>query len=295
MNYVIVIVGPTAVGKTHLSVELAKQLNTDVISADSMQFYRNMSIGTAKITNAEMDGVTHHLIDILDPSEEFSVGDYQRIVRSKIDELLQSGKDAILVGGSGLYLQGAIYDYTFSGDKRDDDFEKEYNRLSNAELHAHLMTLNPTLAQSIHENNRRRLLRSIQISSVIDQNTLEQGKKLYYPNVKVIGLSLDREILYERINQRVDKMISNGLVDEVKRLYDQKIEGQSVQAIGYKELYLYFKGEVSFDEAVELIKLHSRRYAKRQLTWFHNKMNTIWYDTLNTTTEQIIGEIVNSK
>jgi len=292
---IICIVGPTGVGKTKLSIEIAKVFHGEIISADSMQFYRGLDIGTAKIKPFEMDGIKHHLIDILDPSESFSVSNYQQIVREKISELSQKNTIPILVGGSGLFLQAVIYQYDFDGKKRTDFTPIQYLDYSNQELYATLVNTNPELAKTIHPNNRRRLLRSLEIAEDVTQKTFDKGKDLYYPSMILIGLEMERQALYERINQRVDIMIRDGLVDEVRQFYNQKITGQSVMAIGYKELYAYFDGKISLEEAIETIKKQTRRYAKRQMTWFKNKMNATWYvvqpHLLDKTITQIIEDI----
>ncbi|MGD9909945.1 MAG: tRNA (adenosine(37)-N6)-dimethylallyltransferase MiaA [Candidatus Izemoplasmatales bacterium] len=294
MNTIIVIVGPTAVGKTALSIELAKQLNTDIISADSMQFYKGFDIGTAKVKEDEKQGIVHHLIDILNPDEEFNVSSYQKVVRDQIDFELSKNRDVILVGGSGLYLQAVIYDYLFHGEKRDQPFEESYDELSNQELYLLLEMKNPTLASTVHPNNRRRLLRSLQIASDVNSSLTEQGKKLYYPHVYIVGLNIPRELLYERINSRVDQMVAQGLFEEVKKFYLQGIKGQSVQAIGYKEIYEYYQGNVGYEETIENIKQASRRYAKRQLTWFKNKMDAHWFDPSQMSIEEIAIEMINN-
>lgn len=293
-NPVILIVGPTSVGKTSLSVKLAKALSTEIISSDSMQLYKTMDIGTAKITEKEMDGITHHLIDILNPEDSFSVSEYQQMVRKEIESLLGKKKTPILVGGSGLYLQAAVYDYTFRGKKRNDEALKQYESLSNEELLDLIQKENPTLAETLDVNHRRRLLRSLEIASDVTDSDYETGKNPYYKNLYVVGLTMDREHLYERINLRVDRMMDAGLVDEVKSLYDQNIEGQSVKAIGYKELYEYFDGSNTLEEATENIKLHSRRFAKRQYTWFRNKMDVHWYDVESLTQDEIISDILTN-
>lgn len=293
MNTIIVIVGPTAVGKTSLSIELAKQLNTDIISADSMQFYKGFDIGTAKVKEDEKQGIIHHLIDILNPDEEFNVSNYQKVVRDQIDKELRKERDVILVGGSGLYLQAVIYDYLFHGEKRDQPFEQSYDELSNQELYLLLEMKNPTLASTVHPNNRRRLLRSLQIAMDVSSSQTEQGKLLYYPQVYVVGLNIPREDLYNRINLRVDEMVKQGLFDEVLKFYNQGITGQSVQAIGYKEIYDYYDGNCNYEETIERIKQASRRYAKRQLTWFKNKMDAHWFDPSKQSINEIASEIIN--
>jgi len=277
MPRLIVIVGPTAVGKTSLSLAIAKHFDAEVISADAMQFYKGLDIGTAKIQSTEMQGIKHHLIDFLNPEDSFSVADYQNRVREKIKELKNEKKNIVIVGGSGLYLQAALYDYDFSGEKRSSETYELYQDQTNQELHELLMELNPEIGETVHPNNRRRLLRSLEIAKDKTLGYLNKGKHPLYPEMTLIGLNLDRSKLYDLINQRVDAMFEKGLVEEVRYFYDAKVHSQSLMAIGYKELYLYFDGLISLEESIELIKLHSRRYAKRQLTWFHNKMEIEWF------------------
>ncbi|MCY9159330.1 tRNA (adenosine(37)-N6)-dimethylallyltransferase MiaA [Bacillus atrophaeus] len=283
---VVILVGPTAVGKTNISIQLAKALNAEIISGDSMQIYRGMDIGTAKISEREMEGIPHHLIDILDPSEPFSTADYQRLVRSKIKEISERGKLPMIVGGTGLYIQSVLYDYTFTEEANDPVFRKKMEETAVQEgaeaLHARLAAADSEAAASIHPNNIRRVIRALEIlhtsGKTMSQHLKEQKREQLYHSV-MIGLTMDREALYERINERVDIMMAAGLADEVKRLYNQNLRDcQSIQAIGYKELYAYFDGIVTLSEAVEQLKQNSRRYAKRQLTWFRNKMHVSWFD-----------------
>lgn len=291
---IIVIVGPTAVGKTKLSLAFAKALNTDIISADSMQFYRELSIGTAKIKSEEKEGITHHLIDILDPKESFSVSQYQKIVRNKIDELIHLNKPVILVGGSGLYLQAALFNYQFHGNAREDETKEKYESFTNEQLFELLQSKNPLLANQTHPNNRKRILRSLEIETEINQKHQEEGKTLFYENVFFVGLNMDRKLLYQRIDERVDQMLQEGLEEEVKALYLQNIHSQSVQAIGYKEFYVYFDGLQTYEETINKIKMNSRRYAKRQLTWFHNKMTVKWYDPTQISMDEIVKDTLKA-
>lgn len=270
-----VIVGPTGIGKTKLSIALAKHFNTEIISGDSVQVYKELNIGSAKVTEEEMDGVTHHLIDILEPTEDFSVALFQKLVREKIEELKGKGKIPIIAGGTGLYIKSVLYNYNFEDTKRDFEKEKEYEPFSNLELHKILEEKDYISAQKIHPNNRKRVLQAIMRSdsNKVSENTLKD-QKLY--DFKIIGLTQDRDILYDRINKRVDKMIEEGLIEEVKKLYDQGIKGNSVSAIGYKELYQYFEKEVSLDEAIDKIKQKSRNLAKKQFTFFNNQFDITW-------------------
>ncbi|AMA52409.1 MULTISPECIES: tRNA (adenosine(37)-N6)-dimethylallyltransferase MiaA [Bacillus] len=283
---VVILVGPTAVGKTNLSIQLAKSLNAEIISGDSMQVYKGMDIGTAKITEQEMEGVPHHLIDILDPQDSFSTADYQGLVRNKISEIAKRGKLPMIVGGTGLYIQSVLYDYTFTEEANDPAFRQSMQIAAEREgadfLHAKLAAADPEAAAAIHPNNTRRVIRALEIlhtsGKTMSQHLKEQKRELLY-NAVLIGLTMDRDTLYARINQRVDMMMEAGLLPEVKRLYDRNVRDcQSIQAIGYKELYAYFDGFVTLSDAVDQLKQNSRRYAKRQLTWFRNKMQVAWFD-----------------
>ena len=280
---VLCIVGPTAVGKTKMSIELAKQLNGEIISGDSMQIYRGMDIGTAKATMDERQGIQHHLIDEKNPDEPYSVAAFQQTVRAKIEEIKSRGKLPIIVGGTGLYIKSVLYDYEFAGESESKEIdEAKYGHLSNEELHAKLATVDEAGAKDIHPNNRKRVIRALEIyetSGVKKSEMIEKQEHKMIYDACLIGLTDDRNVLYDRINKRVDVMYETGLVEEVKALFDQGIpaESQSIRAIGYKELYDYFKGLISLEESKELIKRNSRRYAKRQYTWFNNQMDVTWF------------------
>jgi len=272
-----VIVGPTGIGKTKLSIALAKHYNTEIISGDSVQVYKQLDIGSAKVTEDEMAGITHHLIDILEPTEDFSVALFQKLVREKIETIQNQNKVPIIAGGTGLYIKSVLYYYNFKNTKRDSKLESKYKDFSNDELHHILNEKDPVSAFKIHPNNRKRVLQAISRSETnkISENT-NKDKKLY--DFKIIGLTLEREKLYERINQRVDQMINDGLLEEVKSLYNQGINSNSVTAIGYKELYKYFDNECDLTEAIEKIKQHSRNLAKKQFTFFNNQFDITWID-----------------
>ena len=280
---VLCIVGPTAVGKTKMSIELAKQLNGEIISGDSMQIYRGMDIGTAKATMDERQGIPHHLIDEKNPDEPYSVAAFQQTVRAKMEEIKSRGKLPIIVGGTGLYIKSVLYDYEFAGESESKEIdEAKYGHLSNEELHAKLATVDEAGAKDIHPNNRKRVIRALEIyetSGVKKSEMIEKQEHKMIYDACLIGLTDDRTVLYDRINKRVDTMYETGLVEEVKALFDQGIpaESQSIRAIGYKELYDYFKGFISLEESKELIKRNSRRYAKRQYTWFNNQMDVTWF------------------
>ncbi|KAA0742280.1 MULTISPECIES: tRNA (adenosine(37)-N6)-dimethylallyltransferase MiaA [Bacillus cereus group] len=283
---VAVIIGPTAVGKTKLSIDLAKALNGEIISGDSMQIYRTMDIGTAKVTKEEMDGIPHYMVDIKNPEESFSVAEFQERVRKHIREIAERGKLPIIVGGTGLYIQSVLFDYQFTDDAGDAIYREQMEKLALERgveyVHKKLQEVDPESAERIHANNVRRVIRALEIFHTTGEKMSEQLEKqeneLLY-DVSLIGLTMDREMLYDRINLRVDLMMEQGLLEEVKGLYNRGIRDcQSIQAIGYKEIYDYFEDRVSLEEAVSQLKTNSRRYAKRQLTWFRNKMDVTWFD-----------------
>ncbi|WP_284140030.1 tRNA (adenosine(37)-N6)-dimethylallyltransferase MiaA [Virgibacillus sp. LDC-1] len=282
---VIAIVGPTAVGKTRLSIEIAKRFNGEIISGDSMQVYQKMDIGTAKIKPEEREGIPHYMIDTLAPDASFSVADFQQHVQTLIDYITAKGKLPIIAGGSGLYIQAALFQYNFSPQKRNEEvtnrLEQELEDKGIDTLYERLNKIDPQQAEKIHPNNHRRVIRALELyettGTTMSSHMEEQRSESPY-DFKLIGLEMERPLLYERINQRVDMMMNQGLVHEVKSLYDGGLaSSQSMQGIGYKELVAYFNQEYSLVEAIDLIKRNSRRYAKRQYTWFKNKMDVDWY------------------
>lgn len=297
----VVLIGPTAVGKTKTSIELAKHYNGEIISGDSMQIYKGMDIGTAKITKEEMDGIQHHLIDIKAPNESFSAAEFQQIVREKIIEISSRGKLPMIVGGTGLYIQSVLYDYQFSEAPSDERYRQELEKKAiqngNVWLHKELMKLDPKSGENIHPNNVRRVIRAMEIfhctgKTMTDYQETQTPEKLY--DAAIIGLTMERDKLYERINHRVDVMMENGLLNEVQNLYKMGMKDcQSIQAIGYKELYEFFNGYVSLEEAIVNLKQNSRRYAKRQLTWFRNKMDVSWFDMTDASDEAVLRKKIN--
>ncbi len=288
---IIVIIGPTGIGKTKLSLALAKHYNTEIISGDSVQVYKGLNIGSAKIKESEMDGITHHLIDILEPTEDFSVALFQRIVREKIENFKDRGINPLIVGGTGLYIKSVLYDYNFSNSSRDKSLDEFYKDITNEDLHNILKDKDFEASLSIHMNNRKRVLQAISRSK---DNKVSDNKNKDVPlyDFKIIGLTLEREKLYEIINNRVDLMIEEGLIDEVKSLYDQGIISNSVSAIGYKELYEFFKGNYTIEEAIEKIKQHSRNLAKKQLTFFNNQFDVNWINVDLTNFDNTIIEAI---
>ena len=269
---IIVITGPTAVGKTKLSIELAKKYNAEIINFDSVQIYKDIDIASAKVTEEAKEGIIHHLIDIKDYDEDYTVYDYQIDSRKMIDKLLKENKNIIMVGGTGLYIKAALYDYRFNKEENKND----YTLLTNEELYNRILNLNPN--SKVDKNNNRRLIRElINLENNSDNNF---GDKLLYNNVYFIGLTTDRKTLYEKINNRVDIMVNNGLLEEAKHFYSLNKNAKSLKTvIGYKELFKYLDGEISLEQAIELIKKNSRHYAKRQYTWFNNKMDINWFTT----------------
>ena len=293
MSRVIVITGPTAVGKTKLSIELAKKLNGEIINADAMQVYKGLNIGTAKVTEKEKENIPHHLFDIKEVKEEYSIYNYQKDCRKVIDNILRRNKTPILVGGTGLYIKAALYDYKLSEEKTNNT----YDNLKTEEIYKELLKLDKDI--NIDKNNRRRLIRALNYYK--ENNTSisnNKTNKLLYDTI-FIGLTTDREILYKKINQRVDNMIENGLLEEVKYYYDKNIKTKPlINGIGYKELYNYFDGLCSKDEAVEKIKQNSRHYAKRQYTFLNHQLNVVWFETdynnFNNTIEKVSSYIKNN-
>ncbi len=265
---IIVITGPTAVGKTKLSVVLAKIYNGEIINADSTQVYKGMDIGTAKVTKEEMEGIKHHLLDIKEVTDDYSVFDYQHDARCKIEEIKSKGKVPILVGGTGYYIKAALYNYVFN----EEEEKKDYQDLSLEEINKKL----DNFQVNFDKNNRRRCVRFLE---KLESETYQEQNdfKLLYDDVLFIGLTTDREVLYKRINQRLDDMFID-LVDEVKPFYLKRYKSKALQtAIGYKELYEFFDNKKTLREVSELIKQNTRNYAKKQYTWFNNQMNIQWF------------------
>lgn len=288
MKEIIVIVGPTGVGKTKLSIELAKKLDAEIINGDSVSIYQGLNIGSAKPTMEEKEGIPHHLIDIRNVREEYSVYDYQKDAREKIEDITSRGKRVIMVGGTGLYLKAALYNYEFSFEEE----KEEYEDLSNEEIL--LRIRNYTQEPLPDPNNRRRLTRTL--SRLEKGEEIPHGKNdLLYP-IRVIGLTTDREFLYERIHKRVDQMVENGLLEEVTSLKEYYPTSRILNSgIGYQEFAEYFQGEKTLEEVVEEIKQHSTRFAKRQYTFFNHQFPTKWYDVnfedFSKTVEEVYEDI----
>ena len=294
----IILTGPTAVGKTALSIELAKDLNAEIISADSMQIYEYMDVGSAKVTKEEMDGVIHHLIDEVKPDYAFSVSEFQKRANKYIKDIDDRGKKVLVTGGTGLYLNSLIYDMDFaksnSNSKLREELELELKENGIDYMHEKLRALDEDAANRIHKNNTKRVIRALEVcldgKKMQDFSTELKYNENYQPII--IVLNRDREVLYERINKRVDLMMENNLIDEVKHLLDIGYDKNliSMQGLGYKEIVKYLEGEYSLDEAIEIIKRDSRRYAKRQITWFKRYKESKWFDLDKYDNSEILKE-----
>lgn len=284
MEKILILAGPTGVGKTKCSIELAKYFDGEIISGDSMQVYRGMSIGTAKVSEEEADGIVHGLVDCYDFDEEYNVMIFQSEARKAIHSMTQRSKLPIIVGGTGLYLKSLYYDYEFHEEEIDEEFSAFLKERSNDEVYHMLLLADPKACETIHKNNRKRVERALMRAHLgqrkSDAEQQQQHKPVY--DALVLGLTCDRDELYCRINLRVDKMIADGLEEEIRKLIEPHDESvwdlQSMQGIGYKEWKQYFLGNQTVEETAELIKKNSRQFAKRQYTWFNNQMHVEWFD-----------------
>lgn len=277
---ILAIIGPTAVGKTKLSIELAKKYNAIIINCDAMQVYQGLDIGTAKVTSEEKEGITHELLDFVPVTQNYTVYDYQKDARKLLEKY--QGRNIIFVGGTGLYLKSALYDYRFY----EETTTNSYDNLTNEELYN--LALAKDKNMTIHPNNRKRLVRFLnkEIQEYVEP------KPLY--NFKIIGLTTSRDILYDKINKRVDVMFQSGLLTEVKSFYDQGIRSKALETgIGYKELYQYFDNKITLEQAKDLIKKNSRHYAKRQYTFFNHQLDVKWFDTNYEDFSKTIKEVEN--
>ncbi len=295
-NKVIVIVGPTASGKSGAAVEVAKKINGEIVSADSMQIYREMNIGTAKVTEEEMQGVKHYLIDVVEPNEEFSVAKYKVLAEEAIDEIIEKNKTPIVVGGTGLYVNTLVNGVELTEEKDNDairrQLEKRYEIEGIEKLYHELESIDPESAMKIDKNNTRRVIRALEIyhntgktKSQLDKESLKEVKYDY----KMFGILTDKEELHKRINYRVDKMIDDGLINEVESLRNRyKFSKTALQGIGYKEVIKFLDNKISKEEMIELIKQETRKYAKRQMTWFKRDIRIQWYSL-----DKIVDEILN--
>ncbi len=288
MKPLIILTGPTAVGKTALSLKIARALDGEIISADSMQVYKGMDIGTAKIKASEMQGVRHHLIDILSPFEEYNVALFKEHAKAAVEDIYSRGKIPVVAGGTGFYIQALLYDVDFKPEEEDSYRELLEERAlteeGRQELYDELMEKDPAAAEKIHKNNIKRVIRALDFyhknnSPISTHNEIERAKKPVYDSHYFV-LTMDRTRLYDRINLRVDQMISEGLVDEVKRLKESGLDNSftSMQGIGYKEVLEYLNGSLTIEECIDNIKKDTRHFAKRQLTWFRRERDTVWID-----------------
>ncbi len=287
----IILSGPTASGKTKTSVMLAKAINGEIISADSMQVYKGMDIGTAKVMPEEMDGVRHHLIDVLDPDDGCSIAKFQSMVKAAMEDIYSRGRVPILAGGTGFYIQAILYDIDFEETIADESIREKYDLLYKQEgiepLYKMLEVVDPDSLKTIHKNNVKRVIRALEYYDLTGEpisvhNARERDKEAAY-NFAYYVLELDREVLYDRINHRVDLMVEAGLVQEVKGLLDRGYDRNlvSMQGLGYKEIVAYLQGELTLDEAVDILKRDTRRFAKRQLTWFRREKDVVWVNVTN--------------
>lgn len=299
----LVIVGPTASGKTEVAVELGLQLNGEVVSADSMLVYKGMDIGTAKPTLKERQGVAHHLIDVVEPDDYFSVAQYQQLAETVISDIHKRNKLPIIVGGTGLYVRAVMDHYNFDTPGEDKELRQQLMELSidrgKLWLHQELNNVDPVAAEQIHPNNVRRVIRALEVYQLTGMRFSDMKQADYQTNAKynaaIFGLNHERDLLYERINKRVDLMVTAGLVEEVSALLDKgfKRSATSMQGLGYKEIAAHLDGELSLHAAIELLKRDTRRYAKRQFTWFRRDPRIHWIDRHNHNITQIIKDITD--
>ena len=302
-NKILVLAGPTAVGKTALSIELAKKLNGEIISTDSMQTYKYMDIGSAKITTEEMDGIKHHMIDVTTPDKPFSVVDFKNMAQPIIDDLLSKDKLPILTGGTGLYINALTCNMNFTDATNDEAYRLELEELAKEHgdiyIHNMLKDIDPVSYESIHPNNRKRVIRALEVYKVTNKpfSSFNAGEDFYKSkyDVHYYVLNMDREKLYQRINKRVDIMFEKGLLNECIKLKENGYNSlmQAMQGIGYKEVLMYLENSISLEEATEMIKQGSRNYAKRQLTWFRKDPRAIFLNKDELSDEEIINIITN--
>lgn len=270
---IVAIVGPTGVGKTRLSLELAKHYNVEIISGDSMQIYKGMDIGTAKIDKTAREKVPHHMIDIITPDTSFSVADYQSRVRRTIDAIQEKGKTPMIVGGTGFYIKSVLHDFNFKGSRTSEDFLKRYDSHTPLELYKRLQSLDPKTAKKVHPHNKKRVLRAIERAEEGEPLSEEdKGDQPLY-DYQLIVLTMERATLYQVINERVETMFEKGLLEEARSLFKTDLAKTAREAIGYKELFEYFSGAISLEEAKHKIKRNTRRFAKRQMTYFKNQFS----------------------
>lgn len=299
----IIIAGPTASGKTKISIELAKKLNGEIVNADSMQVYKELNIGTAKITENEKENIPHHLFDFVDKFNDFTVADYREVAYPLILDLIKQNKTPIIVGGTGFYINSLLYNFDYGNSSKNEIIRKKYEDLADKfgceYVYNILKEVDSETAKKLHPNDLKRVIRAIEIYETTGnkKSAMQNTMQTFTTDLKplIIGLTMDRSILYNRINQRVDIMIKDGLIDEVKKLVKSglNLSHQSMNGIGYKEILSYLNNEISLEDAVELIKKHTRNYAKRQITWFKKLQTIKWIDLSNGINSEIINEISN--
>ncbi|MBQ7636929.1 MAG: tRNA (adenosine(37)-N6)-dimethylallyltransferase MiaA [Lachnospiraceae bacterium] len=302
-NKLVIIGGPTAVGKTKISIELAKRISGEIISADSMQVYKGMDIGTAKVTAEEMQGVPHHMIDILDPKEDFNVVEFSKRVKEIISYLHEKDRIPILVGGTGFYIQSVLYDIDFTDNDNDMTFRHELEeeaKIKGGEvLHERLKAIDPEAAESIHPNNVKRVIRALEFyekskGKISEHNKEQRAKKSPY-EYHYFALTNERSRIYDNIEKRVDLMLDMGLVEEVRTLLKNGVPrtNVSMQGLGYKEIAAFIEGEISLDEAIYILKRDTRHFAKRQITWLKREPDVIWFDKSRMSDEEILSDMIN--
>ena len=302
----IIVLGPTASGKTDVSIMLAKALNTEIINADCMQIYKELTIGTAKATIEEQQGIKHHLLDFVEPTKEFSVSEYKELAMPIIERLIHSNKIPIIVGGTGFYVQSLLTNYEYGNSYKSEKLRAELTEIANTQgnqaVHDMLKNIDPVSAEKIHFNDVKRVIRAIEIFKLSgtkksDINNTMQTNTQNLIKPLIIALNWNREELYSRINLRVDIMIKNGLKQEVENLvskYNLTENNQCMQGIGYKEMLEHLNGKLTLEESIEKIKINTRHYAKRQLTWFKNQVDATWYNLSETTKHDVVNHVLNN-
>lgn len=302
----IIVLGPTASGKTDVSIMLAKALNTEIINADCMQIYKELTIGTAKATIEEQQGIKHHLLDFVEPTKEFSVSEYKELAMPIIERLILSNKIPIIVGGTGFYVQSLLTNYEYGNSYKSETLRAELTEIANTQgnqaVHDMLKNIDPVSAEKIHFNDVKRVIRAIEIFKLSgtkksDINNTMQTNTQNLIKPLIIALNWNREELYSRINLRVDIMVKNGLKQEVENLvskYNLTENNQCMQGIGYKEMLEHLNGKLTLEESIEKIKINTRHYAKRQLTWFKNQVDATWYNLSETTKQDVVNHVLNN-
>lgn len=295
MKKVIVLAGPTGVGKTALSIELAKRYNGEIISGDAYQCYKELSIGSAKIKEEEKQGIPHYLVDYVSYNEEYNVKIFQKKAREYIEDIVHRGKTPIICGGTGLYIKALLYDYVFEEEKQDEEYLAKLSDMNNDDLYALLLQIDEKACEKIHKNNRQRVIRALMMAhdGTKKSERIEKQKHELLYNAYIIGLTMDRDVLYDRINRRVEMMMDEGLLNEISGIVksEETFSLQSMQGIGYKEWLGYYKQEESIEEVIAKIQKNSRNFAKRQYTWFNNQLDVHWFDLTKQGKEEVFKEV----